>query len=75
MAFSYRVAEEGRHLHEDLRGKIRAAEVVHGDETHWRIDSESAQLWYAGERGPVALCERQCLASTLRVHNAGRSAI
>ncbi len=22
--------------------------VVHGDETHWRIDGQSAQLWYAG---------------------------
>ena len=48
MAFSHRVAEEGGHLHEDLRDKIRAAEVVHGDETHWRIDGGSAQLWYAG---------------------------
>ena len=48
MAFSHRTAEQGAHLYEDLRDKIRAADVVHGDETHWRIDGKSAQLWYAG---------------------------
>lgn len=48
MAFSHRVAEQANHLYEDLRNKIRAANVVHGDETHWRIDGENAQLWYAG---------------------------
>lgn len=48
MAFSHRIAELGNHLYEDLRDKIRAANVVHGDETHWRIDGENAQLWYAG---------------------------
>jgi transposase len=48
MAFSHRTAEQGAHLYEDLRDKIRASEVVHGDETHWRIDGKSAQLWYAG---------------------------
>lgn len=48
MAFSHRTADQGTHLYEDLRDKIRAADVVHGDETHWRIDGKSAQLWYAG---------------------------
>jgi hypothetical protein len=48
MAFSHRMAEQGKYLYEDLREKIRAADVVHGDETHWRIDGQSAQLWYAG---------------------------
>ena len=48
MAFSHRTAEQGTHLYEDLRDKIRAADVIHGDETHWRIDGQSAQLWYAG---------------------------
>ncbi len=48
MAFSHAVARQGETLHEDLRDKIRAANVVHGDETHWRIDGQSAQLWYAG---------------------------
>ena len=48
MAFSYRVAEQGNALYEDLRNKVRAAHVAHGDETHWRIDGDNAQLWYAG---------------------------
>ena len=48
MAFSHRTAEQGASLYEDLRDKIRAADMVHGDETHWRIDGKSAQLWYAG---------------------------
>jgi transposase len=48
MAFSHRTAEQGMHLYEDLRNKIRAANIVHGDETHWRIDGQGAQLWYAG---------------------------
>lgn len=48
MAFNHRTAEQGTHLCEDLRNKIRAADVIHADETHWRIDGQSAYLWYAG---------------------------
>jgi len=48
MAFSHATARQGNTLYEDLRDKIRAADVVHADETHWRIDGQSAQLWYAG---------------------------
>jgi len=48
MAFSHRTAERGATLYEDLRDKIRAADMVHGDETHWHIDGQSAYLWYAG---------------------------
>lgn len=48
MAFSHRTAEQSSHLYEDLRDKVRASDVAHGDETHWRIDGQSAQLWYAG---------------------------
>jgi len=48
MAFSHRTAKHGEHLYEDLRDKIRAADLAHGDETYWRIDGKSAQLWYAG---------------------------
>ena len=51
MAFSHKVAESGLSLYEDLRAKVRAAEVIHGDETHWRIDGRNAQLWYAGNPG------------------------
>jgi hypothetical protein len=48
MAFSHATARQGETLYEDLRDKIRAADIVHGDETHWRVDGQSAQLWYAG---------------------------
>lgn len=48
MAFSHRAAERGARLHEDLRDKIRASAIAHGDETHWRIGGKSAFLWYAG---------------------------
>ena len=48
MAFSHRAAERGARLYEDLRDKIRASDIAHGDETHWRIGGKSAFLWYAG---------------------------
>ena len=48
MAFSHRTATQGTHLYEDLRNTIRVSDVVHGDETHWRIDGQGAFLWYAG---------------------------
>jgi len=48
MAFSHRTAGRAAHLYEDLRDKIQASEVAHGDETHWRIAGKSAFLWYAG---------------------------
>lgn len=48
MAFSHASAAQGTSLYEDLRNKIRAASIAHGDETHWRIDGQSAFLWYAG---------------------------
>lgn len=51
MAFSHQTAEAGAALYEDLRNKVRAARIIHGDETHWRIDGKSAQLWYAGNTG------------------------
>jgi hypothetical protein len=51
MAFSQQVAESGQDLYDDLRSKVRAAKIIHGDETHWRIDGKNAQLWYAGNTG------------------------
>ncbi len=48
MAFSHRISEQGSHLYEDLRNKIRASNIVHADETHWRINGKSAYLWYGG---------------------------
>jgi transposase len=50
MTFDRQVAHLGQVLHEDLRAKIRASRVAHGDETSWRIDGQGAQLWYAGNR-------------------------
>lgn len=48
MNFDNRIATLGQPLHKDLRAKVRASRVAHGDETSWRIDGQSAQLWYAG---------------------------
>ena len=48
MAFSHRTAQRGLNLYEDVRDKIRAADIAHGDETSWRIDGQGAYLWYAG---------------------------
>lgn len=45
LAFSQKVAESGLSLYEDLRSKVRASNIIHGDETHWRIDGKNAQLW------------------------------
>ena len=50
MSFSRKTARAGALIHEDLRSKVRAASIIHADETHWRIDGENAQLWYAGNQ-------------------------
>jgi len=48
MNFDRKVAALGKGLYQDLRDKVRAMDVAHADETSWRIDGQSAQLWYAG---------------------------
>ena len=48
MNFDHQIARWGQSLHEDLRAKIRLLSIAHGDETHRRMDGQSAQLWYAG---------------------------
>jgi transposase len=48
MAFSHRCARNASPFYEDLRNKIQAAHIAHGDETHWRLDGQNAFLWYAG---------------------------
>jgi len=48
MAFDHATARSAEPLHEQLRDKVRNAEIIHGDETSWRLDGKSAQLWYAG---------------------------
>lgn len=48
MAFERRTARAAEPIHEQIRDKVRAADIIHGDETHWRIDGQSAYLWFAG---------------------------
>jgi transposase len=48
MAFEQRTARAAEPIQEQLRDKVRAADIVHGDETHWRIDGQAAHLWFAG---------------------------
>src|ERR1700722_13787105 len=48
MAFAHAAARAAQPLHERLRDKVRCAEIVHADETHWRIDGQSAYIWFAG---------------------------
>lgn len=46
--FSLHAARKGRPLYDDIKTKIRAASLLHLDETSWRIDGQPAWLWYAG---------------------------
>lgn len=51
LAFSEQSASGGAEMYADLHRKVRAARIIHGDETHWRIDGKSAYIWYAGNPG------------------------
>ena len=46
--FSLTAAGRSQPLYDDLREKIRAATLLHLDETSWRWDGLGAWLWYAG---------------------------
>ena len=46
--FERQATRRGRPLYEDLRDKIRALPVAHGDETSWRQDGQPYWNWYAG---------------------------
>ena len=46
--FDQRASVKAETLYEDLRQKIQASQVVHADETHWRVDGINHFLWYAG---------------------------
>jgi len=48
MAFDQATARAGQPIHEQLRDKVRCAQIIHADETHWRIDGQSAYIWFAG---------------------------
>lgn len=47
--FDCQATRRGTPLYEDLRQKIRALPVVHGDETSWRHDGQNYWLWYGGD--------------------------
>jgi len=46
--FERQAVRRGLPLYEDLRQKIRALPVAHGDETSWRHDGQPYWAWYAG---------------------------
>ena len=48
MAFDRSATRKGEPLYEDLKEKVRAAAVIHADETHWRKDGINHHLWYTG---------------------------
>ena len=48
MAFDQATARAAEPLHEELRDQVRAADIIHADETHWRIDGQGAYIWFAG---------------------------
>jgi hypothetical protein len=48
MAFDQTAARTAEPIHEQLRDKVRAADLIHADETYWRIDGQNAFLWFAG---------------------------
>jgi len=48
LGFDRKAAAQGEPLYEDLREKIRASDVVHGDETSWPSDGVGHHVWFAG---------------------------
>ncbi|MEI6036281.1 MAG: IS66 family transposase, partial [Verrucomicrobiae bacterium] len=48
LGFEKRAGVNARPIHQDLIEKIRVANLVHADETHWREDGKNCWLWYAG---------------------------
>jgi transposase len=46
--FERQAVRRGRPLYEDLRQKIRALPVAHGDETSWRHNGDNYSVWYGG---------------------------
>ena len=50
LGFEKRAGGNARSIHQDLIEKIRVADLVHADETHWREDGKNCWLWYAGNQ-------------------------
>ncbi len=53
LGFEKRAGVNARPIHQDLIEKIRVANLVHADETHWREDGKNCWLWYAGNESLV----------------------
>ena len=64
--FSLTATDKSQPLYDDLREKIRAASLLHLDETSWRLDGLPAWLWYAVYDAIVARWRQTCLAHILR---------
>lgn len=47
--FERQAVRRGLPLYEDLRQKIRALPLAHGDETSWRHDGDNYFVWYGGD--------------------------
>jgi len=50
LGFDRKGVARGEPIYEDLREKIRASDVVHGDETSWRSDGVGHHVWFAGNQ-------------------------
>ena len=48
LGFEKKAAQTARPLAYDVAKKLRACEVNHADETHYRIDGRHAQVWFHG---------------------------
>jgi transposase len=48
LGFDHQLTRRAEGLYADLRAKIKAADLLHADETHWRVDGLNHFLWYAG---------------------------
>lgn len=48
LRFDRQAARKGAAIYEDLKAKLQSSLVVHADETHWREDGRTAQLWFGG---------------------------
>jgi transposase len=48
LGFEKRARKNADPVYADLIEKIRASNIVHADETHWRQDGINHQIWHAG---------------------------
>lgn len=48
VGFDRKASACGAPLHDDLREKIRASDMVHADETSWRNNGTGHYVWFAG---------------------------